>query len=88
VSPIILIIPKIGGQRVGMNQDNTMTVQRDAARSLRVSSIALLFPQEWGLNQDNTMRVQRDAAGSLRVSLNSPLSSPKTGGLRGFIQSL
>ena len=73
-----------------MNQDNAMKVQQNAAGSLRVSlsSLSLLFPQDWGLNQDNAMMVQRDAAGSLRVSLNSPLSSPKTGGLRGFIQSL
>jgi len=49
VSPILLIIPKIGGQRVGMNQDNTMTVQRNAAGGLGVSPILSISPQDWGL---------------------------------------
>jgi len=85
VSPILLIIPKIGGQRVGMNQDNTMTVQRNAAGGFGGVPHSLDLPPRLGghgLNQDNAVTVQRNAAGGLGVS---PILSifPQDWGLGG-----
>ena len=39
--------PRLGGH--GLNQDNAVTVQRNAAGGLGVSPILLIFPREWGL---------------------------------------
>ena len=44
---LVLCSPRLGGH--GLNQDNAVTVQRNAAGGLGVSPILSIFPQDWGL---------------------------------------